>query len=230
MTELNESLRRGYAVFARRRIPDSWAEREPSLAAYAEPAELVGAIRKDALNPRSDALVRSLIHLSADQPDAIVILLEAVTPRLFGRMIGGQSIEYRDAILLDLVAVILESGDLDGLDHLVRRLANRAYKRAQRRWFADKLRGETEIYSESGVSLAATAPSIEDEVVIRVEFEAVRETVNQALESGELTADEWDIVRTCSIEPRLGFERPDVDKDYVYRRVRKVRELLAHAS
>jgi hypothetical protein len=230
MTQLNQELRRSYAMIAKRRIPRAWIAAQPTLAGYATPTELVAAVRDDDHQDVSDTAVRALLHLAREVPDAGLVLLEAMATKALLRLGSGASPEYREGLLTEIACVILDSDDLLELDHLVHRIGGRASRRSRRRLKRDQRRSDNEFELIWGIEYVEPVRSADDLVITRVQFDHVCELLVEALGSGALAPVAWEDFRDGRLAPLLGYPRTEIDKDSLYRRGREVRRHLAHAS
>jgi hypothetical protein len=98
-------------------------------------ADAVTTIRSDQPDPTaSDGLLRALICIGRQEPDALTVALYALAPRLRTRLARTVTDDYRSDVLTDLAFVLLDS-PLDGprlAARVVNRAHNRAYKAIQR--------------------------------------------------------------------------------------------------
>jgi hypothetical protein len=231
MSYLNTDVRRAYARLADRPIPRGWSAKQPVLSEHPTPASLVTAIRDDSDVERSDTVVRALAALAqAGTEDAAVVLLEALAREALRRAGTGSSSEFRDEILIDLTCVILDSGDLAGTDRLAERLTRRAHSRTARRNFMSHRRAATEVAIDAGLELLEPVPSVEGQVLARIQMEHVRDLLDAALASGELPDYVWQRFRDFRLAPLLGFDRPAFNRRRVHDHGIEVRQHLAHAS
>lgn len=231
MSYLNTDLRRGYARLAHRPIPPAWSTKHPALAERATMAALVTAIRDDSDLGQSDALVRALAALAREHvEDAAVVLLEALAREALIRAGNGSSSDFRDDVLVDLTCVILDSDDLADADRLAERLTRRAHSRTARRNFMSHQRAATEVAIDAGLELLQPVPSVEGQVLARIQMEHVCELLEAALASGELPEYVWHRFRDGRLAPLLGFDRAPVNRRRVHDYGIEVRQHLAHAS
>lgn len=87
------SLEREWQQLARGILPARlrlWAEREPVLAPFVDPARLLEFMRGPASSARKDELLRPLIRLAADDPLAARVLLQLLLPGL--KRIAGRAL------------------------------------------------------------------------------------------------------------------------------------------
>lgn len=231
MSYLNTDVRRAYARLADRPIPPAWVATQPVLAEHATPAALVAAIRDDSDIALSDAVVRALAALAQQRiEDAAVVLLEALAPEALVRAGTSSSSEFRDEVLTDLTCVILDSGDLVDADRLAERLTRRAHSRSARRNFMSHQRAATEVAIDASLELFEPVPSVEGQVVARIQMEHVRDLLEAALASGELPEYVWHRFRDFRLAPLFGFDRPAFNRRRVHDNGIEVRQHLAHAS
>ena len=230
MTQLNQELRRSFALLAKRRVPPAWIAAHPALAGYATLAELVAAVRNDDEHEVSDRVVRALLQLAPHVPDASLVLLEALAGKALLRIGAVASPEYRENLITDLALVMLACDDLLELDDLVRRIGGRAHRRSRRRLKMDKQRTDNEVELEWGIEYVDPVRSAEDEVVARVQLDHVCDLLVEAIGSGALARFAWEDFRDGRLAPLLGYPRTEIDKDRLYKRGREVRRHLSHAS
>jgi DNA-directed RNA polymerase specialized sigma24 family protein len=79
------SLERDWRRLVRGLLPErlrAWAQGEPPLAAFAEPARLIGFLRSPAQAASKDAVLRPLVRIARDEPLAARVVLEALAPGL----------------------------------------------------------------------------------------------------------------------------------------------------
>jgi hypothetical protein len=230
MTQLNQDLRRSFALIAQRRVPPAWITAQPTLAGYATPADLVAAVRNDDEREVSDTLVRALLQLAPHVPDASLVLLEALAGKTLLRIGAVASPEYREDLITDLACVMLDCDDLLELDNLVRRIGGRAHRRCRRRLAMEKQRTDNEVELEWGIEYVEPVRSAEDAVVARVQLDHVCDLLVEAIGSGALAKFAWEDFRDGRLAPLLGYPRTEIDKDRLYKRGREVRRHLSHAS
>jgi len=226
MTSLHHQLRRNYRQLAARPVPEAWTDRHMVLRSYATVADLVAAIRDHHRPDCADDTVRALADLARHDNDATAVLLEALVWHLHSVTGPGTTTEFRDDLLVDLVFVIHDSGDLDRVNRLPKPLARRAYARARRRTEGERLYYErTARLSEAGLS--------EDPAEIatdRAHLHAIHQTVQEHIERGAITQAMWDDYRDGRLAPAMGWWRTQPDRTRTYRARRAIEAVLPHAS
>jgi hypothetical protein len=87
------SLDREWQQLARGVVPARlrlWAEREPALAPFVDPARLVEFVRGSASSAMKDELLRPLVRLAVDDPLAARVVLQVLLPGL--KRIAGRAL------------------------------------------------------------------------------------------------------------------------------------------
>jgi len=87
------SLDREWQQLARGVVPARlrlWAEREPALAPFVDPARLVEFVRGSASSAMKDELLRPLVRLASDDPVAARVVLQVLLPGL--KRIAGRAL------------------------------------------------------------------------------------------------------------------------------------------
>lgn len=117
---------------ARRRLPWLSDERLEGLSVPEQVAAIRGH-RSD--HEASDRIIRALVGLGQDHPDAITVLIHALAGPLKSKLRHAATVDYVTDALSDLTLVIFDSigkGEPDRLDHLARRYLARAHNRTWR--------------------------------------------------------------------------------------------------
>lgn len=229
MPNLHRQLRTSVARMAEHPLPITWTQAEPELAGYPTVAEVLAAASGDGAVHRSDRTIRALIRISHRDPDAALVLLDALLPAI-SRCIGHVTkAEFRREVLADLAFVILEADDTERVDHLAHRLAKRAYRRTMRRIETETRFRDHRIGLDEALDAPACTVDIDDLIADRVHLAEVGLQVERAITEGRLSAQTWAVFCEGKLVPAVTGERRPVDRRATYGAVRVVRRQLDHA-
>jgi len=226
---LHRQLRTAVARMAERPVPTTWAEAEPELAGCPTVADVLAAASGDGDLQRSDRTIRALIRVSHRDPDAALVLLDALLPAI-SRCIGHVTkAEFRREVLADLAFVILEADDTERVDHLAQRLAKRAYRRTMRRIETETRFRDHRIGLDEALAAPSCTAGIEDLITDRIHLTEVGLRIEQAIAEGRLSTQTWAAFCDGKLLPAITGERRPVDRRATYGAIRVVRRQLDHA-
>jgi hypothetical protein len=229
MTSLNDRLRSQSARILHRPTPKRWIDAQPLLARFTTPAAIAAAIRDDAPDAGpSDEVIRAMHELAPSDPDASLLLLEALIPKAFHRL-GSTSPDFREEVVVNLAWTVAEFAGLDDVGHLAYRLAGRATRRTWRRQQAEQRWSDAAVALENGLDLVRPARPAEDYAIVNVQLDHVSRLLAEALESGTISSYDWQTFCDARLAPVFGFDRPDIDRALLHRRARILRRHLLHA-
>lgn len=229
MTSLNDRLRYQSERILHRRTPTGWIDAQPLIERFATPGGIVAAIRDDTPDSGpSDDVIRAMRALVPTDPDASLVLLEALVPKALQRL-GTTSPAFREEVVVNLAWAIGESGDLNGVDHIAYRLAGRATRRTWRRQQAEQRWSDNAVALETGLELVRPARPAEDDAMVSLQLDHVARLLAEGFESGAINAYDWQIFCDARLAPAFGFERPEIDRALLHRRARSLRRHLLHA-
>lgn len=229
MPNLHRQLRTSVTVLAKRPVPTLWTEAEPELASYPTVAEVLAAASGDGDVHRADRTIRALIRISHGDPDAALVVLDALLPAI-SRCIGHVTkAEFRREVLADLTIVILEADDTERVDHLAQRLAKRAYRRTMRRIETETRFRNHKLGLDEALDAPACTVDIEDLITDRIHLAQVGLQVDRAITEGRLSAQTWAAFCEGKLLPAITGERRPVDRRATYGAGRVVRRQLDHA-
>lgn len=171
--------------------------------------ELVQTIREYRADAKaSDRTVRVLVDISADEADAMTVLINALAGSLRSKLKRVTSAEYRSTVLGDLTAVVLESIATDEVtheDHLVRRYLARAHNRSARAQRLTRTRGTknlvtVEVVGPDRLRLVQDqrhpySDDVANLATDRADLAAFAVGIDQAIESGQLSLGSWTAFR-----------------------------------
>ena len=229
MPNLHRQLQTSVARMAKRPVPTTWTEAEPELAPYPTVAAAMAAIGGDGEVHQADRTIRALIRISHRDPDAALVLLDALLPAI-SRCIGHVTkAEFRREVLADLAIVILEADDTERVDHLAHRLTKRAYRRTMRRIETETRFRNHKLELDEALDAPTCTVGIEDLVTDRIHLTEVGLQVEQAITEGRLSAQTWAAFCEGKLLPAITGERRPVDRRATYGATQVVRRQLDHA-
>ncbi len=171
------SLDREWRQLARGVLPVRlrvWAEREPSLAPFADPVRLIGFLRGPAPPAMKDDLLRPLVRVASDDPLAARVVLQALMPGL--KLIAGHALHdlsERDELWELLLAHAWERIRRYPLERRPHRIAANVLLDTLRRTMRE-LERERRRRRPSVADVTATAPSGDQRAeVARILLDAV---------------------------------------------------------
>ncbi|HWL41787.1 MAG TPA: hypothetical protein VNQ73_02500 [Ilumatobacter sp.] len=176
--------------------------------------DIVTAIRGDHPDPTtSDAVLRRVLTIGRAHPDAITVVLYALTPRLARRLGPTATNEYRIDATANLAFVLLDS-PLDS-PHLAVRFVNRAHTRTHKAAQRTRRRGVTRHVTitphdpdEFTRNHDSACPDPADAVAATVDIARFRAAIDAAIAAGTVSPTAWVAYRDHRLRRALDPDGP----------------------
>lgn len=175
--------------------------------------DAIAAIRADRPDPtNSDRVLRTLVEIGRQAPDALTVALYALAPKLRIRLGRTVTDEYRTDVLTDLALVLLDSS-LTG-PRLAARVVNRAHNRAHKADRRIRTHGIVNVMTvtvrepEHFVRVGSDDEDVAAIAAHRADLCRFHEAVQHRIDEGRLTPAAWEAYRDHRLRRAVDPDAP----------------------